>query len=205
MKHYVVLKGHTTWIFTNRNECKNQVDGFLWAVYKSFWTKEAAEFARQEQSFWEKWKSSIKYLNTSMWYDFSKSICTDAACPSNPWPIEYRWVVIENNKEIFNYGPYAWWSVNIAEFLGIIEWLKRLKKNKKYNILYTDSITALWRVQKNSLKTTIKQTSENKKLFEQINEAIQRLNDNSEWKENITIKKRPTTERGQIPADFWRK
>lgn len=42
-KFYVVRKGKQTGIFLTWEECKNQVDGFSGAEYKSFKTKEEAE------------------------------------------------------------------------------------------------------------------------------------------------------------------
>lgn len=140
-----------------------------------------------------------------MWQEFEKAICTDAACPSNPGPIEYRGVIVSTWEEIFNYGPLAWWSVNIAEFLAIVEWLKRLLQNKKYTILYSDSKIAIWWIKKGNINTTIIQNSQNKKLFEIIDNDIKWLKHNSDRANHIQLSKRPTTQRGQIPADFWRK
>ena len=205
MKYYVVLKGRTTGMFTNRDKCKRQVDGFLWAQYKSFSTQQGAQFARKEQSFWQKWQFTWDYLRHVMWQKFEKAICTDAACPSNPGPVEYRGVIVANWEEIFNYGPLDWWSVNIAEFLAIVKGLERSKNNKKYTILYSDSITAIWWVKKGCINTTIRCNNHNKKLFEIINNSIQRLHNNPTRSDHITILKRPTSQRGQIPADFGRK
>ena len=205
MKYYVVLKGRTTGIFTNRDECKSQVDGFLWAQYKSFSTEQAAEFARNEQSFWQKWQSTWDYLRHVMWQEFEKAICTDSACPSNPWPIEYRGVIVSSGEEIFNYGPYLWWSVNVAEFLAIVQGLQRLSWQNHYSILYTDSTIALWRILKGTLKTSIKPSYDNQELFNKIDEALVWLDNNPKRRHSIQLKKRPTPQRGQIPADFGRK
>jgi len=205
MKYYVVLKGHTTWIFTNRDDCKRQVNGFLWAIYKSFPTKQAAQFARNEQIFWQKWQSTWDYLRHVMWQAFEKAICTDAACPSNPWPIEYRGVIVSSWKEIFSYGPYLWGSVNIAEFLAIVEGLQRLLWQDHYDILYTDSTIALWRILKGTIKTSIKPSHDNQELFNKIDEALTWLDNNPKRRHSIQLKKRPTSQRGQIPADFGRK
>lgn len=38
--------------------------------------------------------------------EFETAICTDAACPSNPGPVEYRGVRIATGEEIFSHGPY---------------------------------------------------------------------------------------------------
>ncbi len=249
MKYYVVLKGRTTGIFTNRDECKRQVDGFLWAQYKSFSTEQAAQFARNEQSFWQsswsgsKWQSSANYLRTVMGSDFDHAICTDAACPSNPGPIEYRGVDIASGKELFSYGPYPWGSVNIAEFLAIVEGMKYIigrhpasylrswERNEVESkdlvwgrsilrqdvstslhyaqhdakVLYSDSKIAISRIQKGKINTQIVESNTNRVLFEKVTQAEDRLKNNPQRSQTITLKKRPTSQRGQIPADFGRK
>jgi ribonuclease HI len=114
-------------------------------------------------------------------------------------------VIISTGEEIFNYGPLGWWSVNIAEFLAIVEWIKRLLHNKTHTILYSDSKTAIWWIKKGNINTTIIQDNQNKKLFEIIYNSIEWLKLNSDRSHHITLCKRPTSQRGQIPADFWRK
>jgi ribonuclease HI len=213
MKYYVILKGRQTGIFNNRDECKYQVNGFLWAEYKSFSTKQAAQFAWKEQSFWYKWQFSNNYLRTTMADEFDRAICTDAACPSNPGPIEWRWVDIASGKELFSYGPYEWWSVNIAEFLGILEGLKYLILHyfswwddiAKKDILYSDSKIAISRVQQWRANTKITKDNNNTILITMIHEAEKRLHNNRQRSQKITLKKRPTGQWGQITADFWRK
>lgn len=205
MKYYVVRKWRTPWIYTSRDECKTSVDGFFGALYKSFPNYNTALTAYENNLVWHKWQYDIKHLQQLMGGFFSKSICTDAACPSNPGPIEYRGVIVSTGQEIFNYGPLDWWSVNIAEFLAIVEWLKRLLQNKKYTILYSDSITAIWWIKKGKINTTIIQNNQNKKLFEIIYDAVQWLKQHWDRSNSIILSKRPTSQRGQIPADFWRK
>lgn len=224
MKYYVVLKGRQTGIFTNRDECKRQVDGFFGAIYKSFYTQQAAEFAWKEQIFWQKWQSSRDYLRTVMGDEFDRAICTDAACPSNPGPVEYRGVSIASGKEIFSYGPYQWWSVNIAEFLAIVEWIKYFIGHSETNlesldfwwnpetssgwqrgILYSDSKIALNRVKKWKVNTQIIRDIHNTILFKKIEQAEHYLYDCPHRSQFVTLKKRPTSQRGQIPADFGRK
>ncbi len=75
----------------------------------------------------------------------------------------------------------------------------------EYTILYSDSKIAINRVESNSFRTQIRETSENKELRDIIRRAQDRLNNNSHRKQTITLKKRPTKLWGQIPADFGRK
>lgn len=231
MKYYVVLKGRQTGIFTSRDECKRQVDGFLWAVYKSFTTQQAAEFAWKAQNFWQKWQSTRDYLRTVMGDEFDIAICTDAACSSNPGPIEYRGVCVSTGDELFFYGPYLGGSVNIAEFLAIVEGMRYLlchsgldpkydcweykmlnrvqhdnrKDITRQYILYSDSKIAISRIQKGTINTQILPNSNNKELFTKIREAEQWLLDHPQRSQFVILKKRPTSQRGQIPADFGRK
>ena len=44
-KYYVVWKGKEPGIYTNWNDCKQQVEGFTGAAYKSFPTMMEAELA----------------------------------------------------------------------------------------------------------------------------------------------------------------
>ena len=211
MKYYVVLQWHQPGIYSTWDECKWQVHGYPWAVYKSFNNHDAALAARKEQWFWHKWQSSQTYLRTVMGGEYDISICTDAACPSNPGPIEYRAVDIATNTELFVRWPYAGWSTNLAEFLWIVEWLQWMvihnidyPKNLK-TILYTDSKIALSRVKQWSINTSIPRDSNNALLFEKIDLACDRLKHNPQRSQQLTLKKRPTSQWGQIPADFWRK
>lgn len=205
MKYYVVLRGYKTGIFTTRTECKQNVDGFFWATYKSFTTLQAAEFSWKEKKFWNKWKLDIEYLHKILGKDFQNAICSDAACPSNPGPVEYRTVHIASGKELFFVGPLEWGSVNLAEFLWIVESLIYLTNNDISTTIYSDSKTAISWAQKGIYNTTIKKNIGNKLLFEKLNYATKRLSKNKDWSKKIQLCKRLTKERGQIPADFWRK
>lgn len=210
MKYYVVLKWRQPGIFMNRDECKRQVEGFFGAIYKSFTTEQAAQFAWKEQSFWHKWQSTADYLRQVMDDEFEKAICTDAACPSNPWPIEYRGVDIATGVELFHEGPYPWGSVNIAEFLAIVEGIQEMLNTKSWimhwkNILYSDSKIAISWVMKGRINTQITRNEQNNILFEKITQAEQWLKKNKQRSTIITLKKWLTSQWGQIPADFGRK
>jgi ribonuclease HI len=211
-KYYVVWKGVKPWVYDNRSDCKNQVDGFLNAQYKSFPDAETASFAFANNLIWHKWKYELSHLRQLMGESFNYSICTDAACPSNPGPIEYRGVILSTGEEIFRYGPYPWWSVNIAEFLAIVEGIKwlmgdreRLMKSSKWTIIYSDSKIALSRVERWEINTSILHDNHNRELFQIIDQSINRLQMNNQRKGGISLIKRPTEKRWQIPADFGRK
>ena len=144
--------------------------------------------------------------------EFDTAICTDAACPFNPGPVEYRGVRISTGDELFFYGPYQWWSVNIAEFLAIVEGIKIIENDDVIYpslpwpyTLYSDSKIALSRVKKWKINTQITKNSTNALLFKKVEQAEERLHCNKQRSEFVILKKRPTSQRGHIPADFGRK
>lgn len=101
MKYYVVRKGYTPGIYTHRDEAKKQIEGYSGAKYKSFQNLEIAQQAYDNNFMGEKGIYSLEHLRLVMGEDFQNSIATDAACPSNPGPIEYRGVDIAHQSEIF--------------------------------------------------------------------------------------------------------
>ena len=206
MKYYVVRKGRKQWIYNNRPEAKSYIDGYPGAKYKSFPTLESAQQAYDNNFITSKGIYSPDHLRILMGEDFQNSITTDAACPSNPWPIEYRGVVTDGQKEIFNIWPLSGGSTNIAEYLGIVHGLAWITTNNTHHtILYSDSKIAIGRVERNTLNTTIQENDSNTELWNHIRNAQERLSDNPTRSSLITLKKRPTKFWGQIPADFGRK
>ena len=205
MKYYVVRKGRKQGIYNNRNEAKSYIDWYPWAKYKSFPTLESAQQAYENNFLTSKGIYSPEHLRILMGENFQNSIATDAACPSNPGPIEYRWVEISTQKEIFSIWPLSWGSTNLAEYLAIVDGLQWLSKQTKYSILYSDSKIAIGRVEKNTLNTTIQENNTNTELWNIIRHAQEWLWSNPHWPKKITLKKRPTKLWGQIPADFGRK
>ena len=205
MKHYVVRNGYTPGIYTTRDEAKLQIEWYPGAKYKSFPNLETAQQAYEHNFVGEKGKYSEEHLRILMKEDFEVSIATDAACPSNPWPIEYRGVSIDKNKEIFSIWPLSGGSTNIAEYLGIIHGLAWMKENPHYTILYSDSKIAINRVQSNTFRTQIQETDDNTALRNIIRRAQDWLSLHTGRQEKVTLKKRPTKLWGQIPADFGRK
>lgn len=209
MKYYVVLQWHKPGLYQSRDDCKQQVLGFPGAVYKSFPTLESAQFARKEKIFWQKWQLSSDNLQELMGDSFAHAICTDAACPSNPGPVEYRAVDIASGKELFRVWPLEGGSINLAEFLALVDAMQYLlwssPKKLEKNIIYSDSKIALQRVQKWIISTTIDRTRQNRQLFDKVDRALQWLVDNTHRPQHLQLRQRPTKERWQIPADFGRK
>ena len=133
-KHYVVLKGKKTGVFSTWDECKQYVLGFPGAKYKSFSTISEAEHAYQngwERKSIQQDKSNIKAQQTlDIFDDYSyieESICVDAACSGNPGAMEYQGVYTKTGKVLFHYGPILGTN-NVGEFLAIVHGLGFLKE-----------------------------------------------------------------------------
>lgn len=217
-KFYVIRKWRNIWIFNTWEQCKQNVDWFNSAKYKSFKNLQEAQIALSE--WWEKYykthtdkaKSNnlqkMSNLQKSQLMEnvpfFAESIAVDAACSENPWKMEYRWIDLQTGEEIFHEN-FKIWTNNIWEFLAIIHWLQYLWNNN-YSI-YSDSKIAISRIKQGKCKTQLKTKFDKdnpniSKLLYTIQNAEKRLKNN--WiKHNIL--KWNTEERWEIPADFWRK
>ena len=208
-KYYVVWHGQNPGVYTSWADCQLQIKGFPNAKYKSFKTLEEANAAFKGKVL--DYISEKKALATAKKKEFvdykdeviKNSISVDAACSGNPGIMEYRAVETLSGIEIFRMGPFNGGTNNIGEFLALIHALALLKKNKDTKTsIYTDSRTALswWRNKK--VKTTLKQTSNNKAVFTLLAKAIHWMKTN-EVKTQII--KWDTKRWGEIPADFGRK
>lgn len=204
VKYYVVWKGNQPGIYTSWDECKLQIKNYPNAIYKSFSSQSEAQkaFKGKPSEFLNK-ATKKAVIKSSKSPQLENSIAVDAACAGNPGIMEYRGVITKTGHELFRQGPYEDGTNNIGEFLAIVHALASLKKlNKENVIIYTDSATAMAWVRNKKTKTTLKQTHNNKIIFELVDRAIK-------WLENHTyenpILKWETKSWGEIPADFGRK
>jgi len=208
-KFYVIWNGHKTGIFTSWNVCKKHIANFQGAQYKSFISKKEAEKAFKGNYFDYVGKDTKKVkLSASELKRIGKpimnTISVDGAC-NNKGISEYQGVYTDTKTLLFKLGPFKGGSNNLMEFLALVHGLAYLKKNKIEIPIYSDSRTAISWVWKKKLKTTIKRTSENKKVFELVDRAIEWLHKNPEMIKSTIILKWETKAWGEIPADFGRK
>ena len=206
-KYYVVWHGLKTGIFDSWDSCKEQVEGFQGAKYKSFPTKEQAEkaYAEDSSNFIGKEKKKPKLTEEQIrlyGYPIQESIAVDGACNSRTGQAEYRGVLTHNAQEIFRMGPFADGTNNIMEFLAIVHALGYCKQNKLILPVYSDSRNAILWVNKKEVRTKQELTPNNTHLFDLIERAIKWLNEN-EYSNQIL--KWETKAWGEIPADFNRK
>lgn len=201
-KWYVVWKGREPGIYETWLECKQQIDGFEEARYKSFETQtQAVEAYRSNPG------NYIRNSRASSKHSISSSIilcslAVDAACSGNPGKMEYRGVYTETGKEIFHVGPLKQATNNIGEFLAIVHGLALLKKQNSDIPIYSDSVNAILWVKNKKCKTQLKPCKANEAVFDLINRAEKWLNENSYLN---PILKWETQVWGEIPADFGRK
>ena len=207
-KFYVVWKGKKPGIYSSWSVCKNQIDGFEGAQYKSFVDIDEAEEAFSKQYEDYKGKNTKKPKLTASEIEkygapILESISVDAACSGNPGDLEYRGVLTHNKKEIFKKGPFKQGTNNIGEFLALVHGIALLKSKKQETIpIYSDSKIAMSWIRQKKCKTNIHFNDSNKELLELIKRAENWLQNNS-FKNPIL--KWETKAWGEIPADFGRK
>ena len=201
-KWYVVWKGLEPGIYETWTECKQQVEGFEGARYKSFETQvQAVEAYRSDRRNYignKKTTGSSRYSSSVI----LNSLAVDAACSGNPGKMEYRGVYTETGKEIFHIGPFEEATNNIGEFLALVHGLALLKRQNSDIPVYSDSVNAILWVKNKKCKTRLTPCEANEPVFELIHRAEKWLNENNY---SNRILKWETNEWGEIPADFGRK
>jgi len=201
-KWYVVWKGIKPGIYKTWAECKQQIDGFEAALYKSFKTQTLAvdAFRSNPNNYIKRNKSTEICRHPSV--VILPSIAVDAACSGNPGKMEYRGVITETGKEIFQVGPMDEGTNNIGEFLAIVHGLALLKKQNSDIPVYSDSNNAILWIKNKKCKTRLTPCEANEKVFDLIDRAEKWLNENTY---SNPILKWETGSWGEIPADFGRK
>lgn len=218
-KFYVVFIGKRTGIFDTWEECKEYVNGFKGAIYKSFKSIEEAEEAF-ENYFNETSlpvninEKNIKIINNDKNNsNFTTAITIDGACSGNPGIGEYQGVkisgdlknmVIKEKEKCIKSKIYPKTTNNIMEFLALVEAIKYVFYSKDYTVkILTDSVTALAWVRNKKVKTSLIEENINKEMFKEIKNNLLFLKNND--LSLIFIEKWDTNKYGEIPADFGRK
>ena len=209
-KWYVVFQGRHTGVFDSWDECKEYVESYPGAKYKSYPTQEDAIMAyRKEGNDADIIRQIITHKEPEQYNPVaipgieSNAIAVDASCLGNPGKMEYRGVSLLTGEELFRVGPYQDATNNIGEFLALIHALAMLKnKGDSATTIYSDSKTAISWLRNRQVKTTLKPTSKNAPVLAVLRRAIA-------WMENNRfsnpVKKWDTETFGEIPADFGRK
>lgn len=220
-KFYVVWEGFAPGIYDSWEECRQQIDGYPNAKYKSYSSQtEATEAFRgnDENEMYalraiaggmpepepEQPKTAVEQLPLFRPVGYpTAGIAVDAACAGNPGVMEYRGVDLTTGKQIFHFGPVDEGTNNIGEFLAVVHALALCRKNGWDNVtIYSDSRTALSWTRHGKAKTTLKLTPANASWFPMIARAENWLAQNPR---HNTVLKWQTEVWGEVPADFGRK
>ncbi len=206
-KYYVVWDGRETGVYDSWESCKEQVDGYPGAVYKSFDSEELAHEAFYDDSKEHVGNNKKKPQMTEeqkkkYGEPILESISVDGASSSRGGMSEYRGVFTRNAKELFRNGPFHEGTNNLMEFLALVHALSYCKKNEILLPIYSDSRTAILWVRNKEIKTKQPRTNKNEELFSLIDRALKWLKENNYPNQ---ILKWETKVWGEIPADFNRK
>ncbi|MBI2419455.1 MAG: ribonuclease H family protein [Ignavibacteriales bacterium] len=200
-KFYVVWKGRTPGIYNSWPECKEQIDFYEGAVYKSYESMQEAAIAFTKAPGLRR-SSSQKTMVPKSNKPIPGAYCVDAACSGNPGVMEYQCALLDTREIIFRSKKYAVGTNNIGEFLAIVHCLAKLQKEGKGNHIYSDSYNAILWVKHKKCKTKLPVSPETRELHEVIKRA-------EKWLATATytnkILKWETEIWGEIPADFGRK
>ncbi len=204
-KFYVVWQGQQPGIYDSWTECQLQIKGYPGARYKAFKSREEAEAAFRDSpdDYVERKGAAKKKTASELKEVIWDSLSVDAACSGNPGDMEYRGVNTKNGDEIFRIGPFRQGTNNVGEFLALVHALAYLKQIGHSSMpIYSDSRTAMSWVRRKQVKTNLKKSRHNEKLFKLIRRALNWLADNEY---SNPILKWNTAQWGEIPADFGRK
>ncbi len=196
-KFYTVWKGHEPGVYDNWEECLKQVKNFPGASYKGFPTREEAE-----QAFLEGDQPVTARQRAKKTHPELKAVVVDAACSGNPGLMEYRGVLLPEKIEWFHHGPVPNGTNNIGEFLAIVHALSLMEKHKLKLPVYSDSRNAILWVKAGKANTKLPKNKATQEIWSLIQRA-ERWLANHDLK--VPVKKWPTEQWGEIPADFGRK
>ena len=215
MKYYVIFKGHNPGVYDDWEEVKLQTDGFPGAVFKSYPDSESAAEAFRNFSGIDDRRELFRLISSGRdKKDETPSVskdnpevdwnawAVDASCLGNPGKMEYRGVDLQTGKVIFQVGPFEDATNNVGEYLALVHAMALMAKKGEYHNIYSDSLTAQswWRNRK--IKTKLKETPRNKKVFELLARASVWVNTH---RFPGKVMKWQTERWGEIPADFGRK
>lgn len=220
-RFYVVWEGREPGVYDNWSDCEEQVLNFPGARYKSY--ASAAEAARAFRGGND--DSAPSDLGDILVAASDKRAApatripsrpacldnpdidhdawaVDASCLGNPGIMEYKGVEVATGKVLFRVGPFEQGTNNIGEFLAIVHALAEMHRRNEWHNIYSDSKTAQSWLRNRQVKTQLKPTDANRKLFELMGRALAWIRTHN-WP--VKILKWQTDLWGEIPADFGRK
>lgn len=216
MKYYVVFNGPNPGIYDKWEDAAEQIN-FQGARYKSYPTSEAAAEAYRRESDDAGTADLGRFLSKAGSHRLPKpgqpdymtnpevdldAWAVDASCMGNPGRMEYQGVELMTGRVLFRVGPFDDATNNIGEFLAIVHAMAQMEKEGKYHNIYSDSVSGMAWVRTHKIKTQLKPTERNRKVFELMARAVTWLNTH---RFPGKVMKWQTDRWGEIPADFGRK
>lgn len=216
-KYYVIFKGHNPGVYDDWNDAKDQIEGYSNPVYKGYGSAAEAADAFRKASMKEDDGDLGRFLSQASERNLPKpgqpdymtnpevdldAWAVDASCLGNPGKMEYQGVELMTGRTLFRIGPFDDATNNIGEFLAIVHAMALMAKEGKYHNIYSDSVSGMSWVRNRKIKTQLKPTPKNGKVFELMARAVIWLNTHSYPGK---VMKWQTDRWGEIPADFGRK
>ncbi|MDE5976103.1 MAG: ribonuclease H family protein [Muribaculaceae bacterium] len=217
-KYYVVFNGRNPGVYDNWDDAKMQIENFNGARFKGYASPgEAAEAFRKSTGNADNADlgrflaaagnarplpkagqpdyMTIPEVDLDAW-------AVDASCLGNPGKMEYQGVELMTGRTLFRIGPFDDATNNIGEFLAIVHAMALMHREGKYHNIYSDSVSGMAWVRTHKVKTQLKPTPRNGKVFELMARAVTWLNSHTF---PAKVLKWQTERWGEIPADFGRK
>ena len=215
-KYYVVFRGFNPGVYDNWDEARLQTEGFPDALVKSFPTSAEATRAYRNFSGSEDREELFRLITPPQVFIPSQSQASltdnpeidpdawavDASCLGNPGKMEYRGIEIKTGKILFQKGPFEDATNNIGEYLALVHAMALMMQRNDIHTIYSDSKTALSWVRNHRVKTQLKPSAKNAKVFELLARASLWVNTH-QFPGRIV--KWQTERWGEIPADYGRK
>ncbi len=215
-KYYVVFAGRNPGVYDDWSDAREQIEGFDGARYKGYGSAaEAAEAYRKasgkndgdlgrflagaSRRALPKPGQPDYFTNPEVDLD---AWAVDASCLGNPGRMEYQGVELMTGRTLFRIGPFDDATNNIGEFLAIVHAMALMAKEGKYHNIYSDSVSGMAWARTRKVKTQLKPTPRNAKVFELMARAVTWLNTHQFPSK---VMKWQTEKWGEIPADFGRK
>ncbi len=215
-KYYVVFAGRNPGVYDDWSDAREQIEGFDGARYKGYGSAaEAAEAYRKasgkndgdlgrflagaSRRALPKPGQPDYFTNPEVDLD---AWAVDASCLGNPGRMEYQGVELMTGRTLFRIGPFDDATNNIGEFLAIVHAMALMAKQGKYHNIYSDSVSGMAWARTRKVKTQLKPTPRNAKVFELMARAVTWLNTHQFPSK---VMKWQTEKWGEIPADFGRK
>ncbi len=215
-KYYVVFNGRKPGVYDDWRDAKEQIEGFEGARYKGYASSaEAADAFRRASAKADGSlgrflaEASARTLPKPGQPDYMSipevdldAWAVDASCLGNPGRMEYRGVELMSGRILFNIGPFDDATNNIGEFLAIVHAMALMTQQGKFHNIYSDSVSGMAWARTHKVKTQLKPTPRNAKVFELMARAVAWLNTHQF---PAKVLKWQTELWGEIPADFGRK